>query len=270
MIAGIVSGGRFLQPANLVVILFQSSVVGVLVLGQDAGDAGRRIDLSIVAVAVLAAVVMGAAGSERQIMMDMSGFLPYLGVWPSIALALLGAAAVGLVNGLAVVRFRIPAFIATLAMSLALAGIAMLATGGSPVHYPDAIYTVFGQTKLLGLPLPGLCVRGAGRHLAVVLLRTRLRGRALRHRRQSARRRPVGHPVGRVTVLAYTLCGLLGGIAGFLFLARTGSVSPSSGGGLLLSTVAAVVVGGRQPLGRQGLGAQRRGGDAAAPRGSPT
>ena len=61
-----------------------------------------------------------------------------------------------------------------------------------------------------------------------------------------------GVPVTRVTILAYTLCGLLGGIAGFLFLARTGSVAPTSGGSLLLSTIAAVVVGGVSLSGGKG------------------
>lgn len=252
VIAGIVSGGRFLQPSNLVVILFQSSVVGVLVLGQTLVMLVAGIDLSIVAIAVLAAVVMGAAGSERQIMMDLSGFLPYLGFWPSIVVALLGAALIGCLNGLAVARLRIPAFITTLAMSLALTGIAMLATGGSPVHYPDAFYGVFGQTKILGLPLPVYVFGVLALVIAFVLGRTRF-GVELYAIGGNPRASGLsGIAVGRVTVIAYTLCGLFGGIAGFLFLARTGSVAPTSGGGLLLSTVASVVVGGVSLSGGKG------------------
>lgn len=61
-----------------------------------------------------------------------------------------------------------------------------------------------------------------------------------------------GIPVRSVTILAYVLCSLFGGIAGFLFLARTGSVAPTSGGELLLSTIAAVVVGGVSLSGGKG------------------
>jgi ribose/xylose/arabinose/galactoside ABC-type transport system permease subunit len=125
LLAGIVTGGRFLQPSNLSIILFQSSVIGVLALGQTLVMLVAGIDLSIVAVAILAAIVMGAGGSERQIMMNLSGVLPYLGFWPAMAIAFAGAAFVGLVNGIAVVIFRIPAFIATLAMSLGITGLAM-------------------------------------------------------------------------------------------------------------------------------------------------
>jgi len=61
-----------------------------------------------------------------------------------------------------------------------------------------------------------------------------------------------GIPVVRITILMYTLCGLLGGVGGFLFLARTGSVANDSGENLLLTTIAAVVVGGVSLSGGQG------------------
>ena len=61
-----------------------------------------------------------------------------------------------------------------------------------------------------------------------------------------------GIPVDKITILIYTLSGLLGGIAGFVFLARTGSVTAASGGNLLLNTIAAVVVGGVSLYGGKG------------------
>jgi ribose/xylose/arabinose/galactoside ABC-type transport system permease subunit len=53
-------------------------------------------------------------------------------------------------------------------------------------------------------------------------------------------------------VLVYALSGFLSGIAGFLFLARTGSVAPASGGNLLLGAIAATVVGGVSLYGGKG------------------
>ncbi len=252
VIAGIASGGRFLAPANLAVILFQSSVIGVLVLGQTLVMLVAGIDLSIVTVAILAAVVMGAGGSERQQMMSMSGILPFLGFWQSIAVAIVGAALVGLVNGIAVVAFRVPAFIATLAMSLALGGVAMLATGGSPVHYPDPFYAAFGGARFLGLPLPIYVFVLLAIGFGIFLSRSGVGTQIYAVGGNPRAARLSGIPVGRVTIVAYTLCGLLGGVAGFLFLARTGSVAPTSGGGLLLSTIASVVVGGVSLYGGKG------------------
>ncbi len=251
-IAGIVTNGRFLAPSNLAVILFQTSVVGVLVLGQTLVMLVAGIDLSIVAIAILAAVVMGAGGSERQIMMNMGGILPLLGFWPAILVAFAGTILIGLVNGLAVVVFRIPAFIATLAMSLALAGLAMLTVGGSPVNYPDRFFADFGSTRFLGLPLPVYVFAGLALMLGLVLARTTFGTRLYAIGGNPRAARLSGIPVGGVTILAYTLCALLGGVAGFLFLARTGSVAPSSGGNLLLATIASAVVGGVSLFGGKG------------------
>lgn len=250
--ATIVSGGRFVQPSNLAVILFQASVVGVLALGQTLVMLLAGIDLSIVTVAILAAIVMGAGGSERQQMMDMSGILPYLGFLPSILVALVGSAAIGFVNGLAIVKLRIPPFIVTLAMSLALSGLAMLATGGSPVHYPDPFYDVFGHTKILGVPLTVTVYLALAILLAVLLARSSIGMMIYAIGGNSRAATLSGIPVGRVTIFVYALSGLLGGVAGFLFLARTGSVAPTSGGSLLLNTIASVVIGGVSLYGGKG------------------
>lgn len=250
--ATIVSGGRFIQPANLSVILYQCSVIGVLALGQTLVMLVAGIDLSIVVVAILAAIVMGAGGSERQQLMSLSGAMPFLGFLPAILAAFAGAALVGLVNGIAVVRFRIPAFITTLAMSLALSGVAMLATGGAPVNYPDPFFADFGRLKLLGIPAPVYVFAIAATAVGVFLARTKIGTMiyAIGGNRRAAGLS--GIPVARVTILVYTLSGLLGGLAGFLFLARTNSVAPGSGSTLLLSTIAAVVVGGVSLYGGKG------------------
>lgn len=252
VLAGIATGGRFLSPSNLTIILFQSSVLGVLVLGQTLVMLVAGIDLSIAAVAILAAVIMGAGGSERQIMMNFSGILPYLGFLPAILIAIAGAALAGLINGLVVVKLRIPAFIATLAMSLALSGLAMLATGGSPVHYPDPFYESFGQTKFLGLPMPIYMFLALSLGLGLYLSRSKLSVQLYATGGNPRAAALSGIPVSRITILAYTASGLLGGIAGFLFLARTGSVAPHSGGNLLLETIAAVVIGGVSLAGGKG------------------
>ncbi|HWA18378.1 MAG TPA: ABC transporter permease [Devosia sp.] len=252
IVAGTISGGRFLAPSNLAVILFQTSVVGVLVLGQVMVMLVAGIDLSIAAVAILAAVAMGAASSERQIMMNLGGFLPFLGLWPAIAIAFAGAILVGVVNGLMVVLLRIPAFIATLAMSLALMGVATLATGGGPVNYPDRFFPDFGFQRILGLPLPVYLFLALALIVGFALARTSFGTRLYAIGGNPRAARLSGIPVRTVTVLAYTLCALLGAVAGFLFLARTGVVTPGSGSGLLLTTIASAVVGGVNLYGGKG------------------
>lgn len=250
--ATIVSAGRFIQPGNLTVIIYQGSVIGVLALGEALVMLVAGIDLSIVAVAILAALVMGAGGSERQQEMNLSGIVPFLGFLPALLLAFVGATAVGFINGLAVVKLRIPPFIVTLAMSLALSGVAMLSTGGTPVNYPDAFYSAFGRIKILDVPAPVYVYVALALALAVFLARSKFGVMLYATGGNPRAARLSGIPVGRVTILVYTLAGFLGGVAGFLFLARTGSVSPGSGGSLLLNTIAACVVGGISLYGGKG------------------
>lgn len=244
LLATAVSGGHFLNPSNIVNVVFQSSVVGVLALGETLVMLTGGIDLSVVATAILAAIVIGGAGSERQQAMSMSSIMPFLGLWPAIAAGIGGAALVGLINGIMTVKLKIPAFIATLAMSLVLAGLGMVLSGGAPIDYPDPFFEAFGQAKLLGVPYPAWTFLGIAALLGLALSRSAVGlavyalGGNLRAARLS------GIPVERITILMYALSGLLGGIGGFLFLARTGSVANDSGGNLLLTTIAAVVVGG--------------------------
>ncbi len=240
----VVSSGRFIHPSNLINILFQTSVVGVLALGETLVMLTGGIDLSIVATTIVTAIVIGGAGSEQQQEMSMSNALPYLGFWLSILVGLGGAIIVGLINGIVVVRFRIPPFIATLAMSLTLAGVAMLLTGGAPIYYPDPFFTRFGQEKFLHIPYPVWTFVALVAILAFGLSRSKIGLMVYALGGNSRAARLSGIPVQGVTILMYTLCGLMAGIGGFLFLARTGSVAPDSGGSFLLTTIASVVVGG--------------------------
>ena len=193
VVATLASNGRFIQPSNLSVILFQASVIGVLALGQTLVMLVAGIDLSIVAVAILAAIVMGAGGSMRQQEMNLGGFLPFIGFLPSIALAMVGSAVIGAINGIVVVKLRIPAFITTLAMSLALSGVAMLTTGGTPVHYPDSFFSEFGRAKIAGLSLTVYVFIVLAAVLGLFLAQDQDRRDDLRHRRQPAGGAVVGH-----------------------------------------------------------------------------
>ena len=83
ILASIVSEGVFLRPSNLATILYQASIIGVLVLGQTLVVIAGGIDLSVVAILILSSVVMGGMGSERQAMMSF-GALPYIGFFPAL------------------------------------------------------------------------------------------------------------------------------------------------------------------------------------------
>jgi ribose/xylose/arabinose/galactoside ABC-type transport system permease subunit len=243
VIASLVSGGVFIRPSNLATILYQASIVGVLVLGQAIVVIAGGIDLSVVAILILSAVIMGGAGSERQSMM-MLGALPYIGFVPALLAGFGVAGLAGFLNGLMITKLRIPAFITTLATALLLSGIILLVTGGSPIYYPDPFYAAFGATLILGLPAPVFVFAA----LAIVfwwLLNQTSIGKKLYAIGGSERAAHYsGISIDRVRLLVFTISGLSAGLAGFLFLARSSYISYASGGELLMTTIAAVVVGG--------------------------
>ena len=141
------------------------------------------------------------------------GILPFIGFWPAIALAIVGSAVLGAINGLAAVALRIPPFIATLAMSLALGGLAMLTTSGTPVHYPDPFFAEFGRAKILGVPCPVYVFLGFALALGLFLSRTKYGIMIYAIGGNPRAARLSGIPIETITIFIYTLSGLLGGIA---------------------------------------------------------
>jgi ribose/xylose/arabinose/galactoside ABC-type transport system permease subunit len=244
VLASIASGGMFLRPSNIGTILYQASIIGVLALGQMMVIIAGGIDLSVVTILILSATVMGGAGSERQATMMLSGTLPFIGFWPALLAGFGVAAGAGLVNGLVITRLHIPAFITTLSSALLMSGIVLILTGGTPIYYPDPFYAAFGQQTLFGIAAPTYIPVVLALLCAWILSRTAF-GKKL-YAVGSSERAALhsGISAGRVRLAVYTLSGVFAGIAGFMFLSRTGSISYTSGETLLLTCLAAVVVGG--------------------------
>lgn len=243
VLAAILSGGMFLRPSNLATILYQASIVGVLVLGQSIVVIAGGVDLSIVAVLIISAVIMGGAGSEQQAMMSL-GSLPFIGFYPAIVAGFGVSIGAGLINGLMVTRLHIPAFVTTLATSLLLGGIILIVTGGSPIYYPDPFFASFGASRPMGIPAPVFVFIGVAATTWWILNRTSFGAKLYAIGGSERAAFYSGLSVANVKLIAHTICGLAGGIAGFLFLSRTGYVSYASGSDLLMTTIAAVVVGG--------------------------
>ena len=236
-LAALATSGRFLAPANLANILYQASIVGVLALAQTPVVVSRGLDLSVVATLLLAGVIMGGAGSERQVMMMFDGALPYIGFWPALLAGFAAAGLVGLVNGVLSTYAGIPAFIVTLATALLVGGLVLVGTGGAPIYYPDPFYTEFGAATLLGVPAPVFVFAAVAVLVGTLLSATTFGRRLYAVGANEKAARFSGVEVERVRLAAFVLCSLLSAVAGLLFLSRTGYVATSSGGDLLLTAL---------------------------------
>ena len=224
----------FLTANNLLNILDQVTILGILALGMTFVIITAGIDLSVAAVLALSMMVLGWTSHN-------AGWP----LWLSIIAAILVGGLCGLVSGLGVTITKLPPFIATLAMLSIARGMANVITDGQQiVGYPDwftALSTErhFGFLTITALVLIVLLVLGWA------FLRYRPGGREVYAVGGSAEvARLAGIKVKRVTTSVYVLSGLLAGLAGVVLAARLDSSQPSAAVGLELDVIAAVVIGG--------------------------
>ncbi|MDQ3937862.1 MAG: ABC transporter permease [Chloroflexota bacterium] len=239
----IATGGRFLQPQNLINVVRQMTPIALLAIGLTVVIISTGIDLSVGSIVALSAVVATslaqAPGATNQMYPDLA-----LPVIAPIAAGLLVGAACGFVNGVFIAGFRIPPFIATLGMMTAARGLALMYSGGRPISTLTPEFNILGQGVLLGIPVPIilLAIVAVGAHL--MLNKTRF-GRhvfALGGNEQAAR--VSGINLRRVKIAIYVFSGLLAGLAGMVVAGRIGSGNPQLGTGAELDAIASAVIGG--------------------------
>ena len=155
-------------------------------------------------------------------------------------------------NGLAITRFRLPPFVATLGMLSIARGLTMLWTGGYPITSLGENFGQLGTGYFLGIPMP-VCIAAVLAGIFFVVTRRTRFGRYLYAIGGNERAAELsGIPVDRVKLWVYTIGGGLAGIAGLLFTARLDSATPTAGDGYELDSIAAVVIGGTSLSGGRG------------------
>jgi ribose/xylose/arabinose/galactoside ABC-type transport system permease subunit len=230
---------RFLTVPNLLNVLRQVSIVGILAVGMTFVILTKGIDLSIGSILGVA-VVLFAGALETESMAV------------AIPLGLAAATALGLVNGLGVAFAGIPPFIMTLGMLSFARGLAFLYTGGTPIPIINEAFYDLGNGYLLGVPNP-TWILAAVIVAGWVLLSFTPFGRsvyAIGSNEDAARLS--GVPVRSYLVVVYVISGLVAGIAGLVFASQLSVGTPIAGQGYELDAIAAVVVGGTSLFGGRG------------------
>jgi ribose transport system permease protein len=232
----------FLSLRNVSAILTVVSFIGIIAIGQSILLVGGEFDLSVGSVAGLSAVVSAK--------LMTAAALP-------VPIAVLGGmlvgGSVGLVNGLIVVKLRIPAFIQTLGMLFIGQGLIQVVTNGYPVYPLPKVVGDLGYAH----PLPGLgwsfvffIVAGVGGDF--VLRRTVLGRNMYATGGNPEVARLVGINTSLYKIGAFVLIGVLAAIAGMFVMADLASGTTSIGSGWELAVIAGVVVGGVSLFGGAG------------------
>ncbi len=231
---------RFLTPQNLVNVLRQSTINGIIAVGMTFVILTAGIDLSVGAVLALSAVV--AADLVQK------GLPAPL----AIAACLAVGAALGLVNGLIIARTRVPPFIATLGMMTIARGLTLTYTQGRPITGLPAEFRFLGTGSLGPIPMP-VVVAAVVFLLGFLLLDRTRYGQAIRAiGNNPLAARFAGIATRRYIAFVYLLAGFLAALAGVILTGRLNSAQPTAGLSYEFDAIAAVVVGGTSFSGGEG------------------
>lgn len=230
--ATIFYGTTFLSVSNIFNVLRQSSMIGLIAIGMTCVIITAGIDLSVGATVALTAVTAAVLTQK------------------SVALALIVPILVGIlvgaVNGFVIAKLKIVPFIATLAVQMAVRGIAYIATDVKSVSIAEDAesFLIIGRGYLLGIPIPVILFALTAAVMIFVCSKTPY-GRslyAIGGNEDAARM--MGIKVDRNKALAYVLTGGLSGLAGVILCSRLGAGQPVGGNGWEMDAVSAVAIGG--------------------------
>ena len=230
----------FRDPANFANLLRQSSVLGILAVGQTFVIAAGMIDLSVGMLAGLVVVLTCW-------MLNGDALLTL----PVDALMLALGAGVGLVNGVLVNRLRLHPLILTFGMLSVLQGIIFTFTDRSIGRASEPLQAL-ANDSLLGLPLSGLLLLIVLAAAHVLFARTRFGYHLVAAGGNAESARRAGIDVEAVRLACFALSGLSAGLAGLLLAGRLGTGYPLAGSGLELDAIVAVVLGGTALAGGRG------------------
>jgi ribose transport system permease protein len=231
IIGMIIRPGIFLTSDNLLNVLTQASITGIIAIGMTFVIATGGIDLSVGSVLAAASIA--------------GGLLTQYGSWMFMFGALGMAVLLGAINGLAITWGKVVPFIATLAMLTIARGLALWMSEKTPISLIELnILQWFGSGRLLGVPVPALVFVIVAIVGWVLLNRTTFGRHTLAVGGNRSAARIAGIRPNRIVFAVYVLTGLCVGISAILLSGRLASASPVVGNLVELDAIAAVVIGG--------------------------
>ena len=232
----------FLTPENLINIVRQGSIFGILAAGEFFVIIAAMIDLSIGSTAALAGILFA--------MVVKAGGIQMLPV--ALVVGISVGIIVGLINGLLVSRLNIPSFIATLGTYLAVRGTVYMTTNAYPIVSLDEGFGYIGRGFVLGIPVPVL-IMIIVYIVSIILSEKKKTGRffyAIGGNEEAAYLSGIN--VKNIKTLSFVVCGVMAAIAGVILMSRLNSGQPNAAIGYEFEAIIAVVLGGVSFTGGKG------------------
>ncbi len=230
---------KFLSVRNILNILRQSSIVGIMAIGTTFVIIGGDIDISVGAILAFSAALV----LKLQITIPW-GF--------AIIIALAAGMAIGIINGILRAKIKIVAIIATLGTMVIVRGLVFIYTGGYPITGAEEGFKFIGSGYIGAIPFPIILLFLLIIFWQFLLSKTRI-GRyacAIGGNKEAARLS--GIPVDYYHIMTFAIGGLMAAMAGIVYASRLASVVPKAGDGMELEAIAATVIGGTSISGGEG------------------
>lgn len=242
---------KFLSVNNGWNVMRQISVNVVVSVGMTLVILTGGIDLSVGSILALSGAVAAGLLKNGIAVESADLFIGFTLLGAILAASLVGAG-LGAFNGIAITRFRVPAFVATLAMLTIGRGLTMLWTGGFPITGLGDAFAFLGTGWFLRIPMPVWISAAVVIFFTVLSKKTKI-GRYIYAVGGNERASKLsGLKVKKIKIFVYACSGLLAAIGGILVTARLDSAQPNAGMGYELDSIAAVVIGGTSLSGGRG------------------
>jgi len=242
---------KFLTSTNAWNVMRQISVNICISVGMTLVVLTAGIDLSIGSVLALCGAIT-AGLLKNGIEVPSSNLYIGFTILGATVAGLLAGALIGWFNGWTITKFKVPPFVATLAMLTIARGLTMLWTKGFPITGLGENFAHLGTGWFLGIPLP-VWISGIIVFIAVIITNKTKLGRyiyAIGGNENAATLSGIN--IKRIKIAVYTIAGALAAVGGLLVTSRLDAAQPNAGTGYELDSIAAVVIGGTSLSGGRG------------------
>ena len=230
----------FLNKANLLALMLGLSLEALIGVAMANLMVSGGFDMSV-------GSVVAFTGAATAMLMKLGLPIPL-----AVLAGLCIGAGAGLFNGFTVAVIGINPFVTTLASLSLFRGLTMIITQGKNISPLPAVFNAIGQAKIIGVQSP-IWITVIFIILGDIMLR---KSRFFRQNYfiggNEKTARLSGIPVNRMKILNYALTGLFAGLAGIVLTARLGAASVTTGTGLELKVITAVIIGGASLAGGEG------------------
>jgi ribose/xylose/arabinose/galactoside ABC-type transport system permease subunit len=231
-----ITSPQFIQLPNVISILRQASIIGIMTISITFLMISGEFDLSIGSIFATAPVIAVELMIMAKYPMGIAYFIG-LSIGPVY----------GLVNGLLVTKTKVPSFIATLGTMMIFRGIALVISGGWPKspYITNVLTILLGEGKLFNyIPVPIIWFVAISIIMWMILEKTRFGFKIFATGGNVEAARISGIKIENIKVINFVLTGLFSAFSGLITLCYMGMVAPTMGEGYELEAIASTVIGG--------------------------